>query len=366
MRPVFRNEVGTTLLELVVAAGIMAAVSAMVLQLLLAGRTAFVVHPEIADMQQRLRVAVDQITRDLRAAGSGIVLGERPVPLTRLMPAIRPARRGLWQSDGELAAFDDRLSILYAPFDAKQAPVLRRMASAGDDVWINGPIVGCAPGTACRIRPGAHVLLLDLSGVGAGYDLFAIAGRQGDALRHADRLSRTYAPPDGWMTEVIQRVYHFDAATNRLMRYDGHRSDQPVVDDVAGLEIAYFADPSPWSVPPPPSGEASCVYDAGDPPRPRLRDLGGQVLHRLTLDQLRDGPVCGVAPNRFDGDLLRVRRVRLTLTLQASAERLRRAASQDVPGGLGLTAGAIALDDASMTVDVALRVPAGWLGPELR
>ncbi len=69
-RQVFQ-ESGVTLLELTVAAGLMASVTAVVLQLLLGGRTAFVVQPEAADVHQRLRVAVDLVSRDLRVAGPG-------------------------------------------------------------------------------------------------------------------------------------------------------------------------------------------------------------------------------------------------------------------------------------------------------
>jgi hypothetical protein len=41
------------------------------------------------------------------------------------------------------------------------------------------------------------------------------------------------------------------------------------------------------------------------------------------LAQLTDGPVCGVSPNRFDGDLLRLRLVRVTLRLDAAADDVR-------------------------------------------
>ena len=91
-RHVFQ-ESGVTLLELTVAAGLMASVTAVVLQLLLGGRTAFVVQPERADVHQRLRVAVDLVSRDLRVAGTGLVRGDSPVPLWSVMPAVRPARR---------------------------------------------------------------------------------------------------------------------------------------------------------------------------------------------------------------------------------------------------------------------------------
>jgi hypothetical protein len=70
------------------------------------------------------------------------------------------------------------------------------------------------------------------------------------------------------------------------MVYDGDRSDVPLVDHVADMQVAYVAD-EPTSL--------------------------------LTPAELADGPVVGESPNRFDADLLRVRRVRVTLRLQGDS-----------------------------------------------
>ncbi len=106
---------------------------------------------------------------------------------------------------------------------------------------------------------------------------------------------------------VVQRVYYFDRANRRLMVYDGYQSDMPFIDNVVDVRFEYFADRSASSVARPPEGMSSCVFDAGTPPVPRLEDLGGDGLHRLTTDEMTDGPVCGAGPNAFDGDLLRIR-----------------------------------------------------------
>ena len=65
------------------------------------------------------------------------------------------------------------------------------------------------------------------------------------------------------------------------------------------------------------------MYDAGSPPVPRLDDLGGAGLHQLTAAQMTDGPVCGAGSDAFDGDLLRIRLVRVTLRLEAAADDVR-------------------------------------------
>ncbi len=265
-----------------------------------------------------------------------------------------------------MAAFDDRISIVYTPPGAIQAPLARDMASRVDAVWIDTARAGCGPGSACGLRRGMRVLLFDIGGVGDGYDVFTLTGTRREVLLHGSPnspLARVYRRADTWVTEVTQRVYYHDVQTSRLMRYDGYRSDQPLVDHVVGFDVAYYVDPSPTSVPPPPPGFASCVYDAGDPPRPLLRDLGGETPTRLTLAQLRDGPICGVAPNRFDGDLLRVRRIGLTVRVRVASDRLRRADPDGVSSGVAAARVTPTVEDYSVSVDVAPRVSAGWFRP---
>jgi hypothetical protein len=49
----------------------------------------------------------------------------------------------------------------------------------------------------------------------------------------------------------------------------------------------------------------------------------GGSLAILPLDLFRDGPWCGDGENRFDADLLRIRKVRVTLRMQAANEVMR-------------------------------------------
>jgi hypothetical protein len=65
------------------------------------------------------------------------------------------------------------------------------------------------------------------------------------------------------------------------------------------------------------------VFDAGLPPVPRLDDHGADGLYLLAPGEMTDGPVCSAGQNAFDGDLLRIRMVRVTLRLQAGADEVR-------------------------------------------
>ena len=130
----------------------------------------------------------------------------------------------------------------------------------------------------------------------------------------------------------------------QLMQYDGHLSDQPAVEDVIAIQFEYFGSGDPpmtslnangdvrvtyGPLPPPPAiDDPADVWGAGenctianDTGRyvPRLQNLGaGEVPIGQAL--LVDGPWCPDAAHafRFDADLLRVRRVRVHLRLQAA------------------------------------------------
>lgn len=49
----------------------------------------------------------------------------------------------------------------------------------------------------------------------------------------------------------------------------------------------------------------------------------GGSLAALPLSMLNDGPWCGAGSNRFDADLLRVKKVRVSLRVQAGNDMLR-------------------------------------------
>jgi hypothetical protein len=139
------------------------------------------------------------------------------------------------------------------------------------------------------------------------------------------------------------------------MHDDGAANDAPVIDNVVGLEFEYFGDreppimrraPSdptgPWTTygpkPPPlasalpgwPPGE-NCVFtnDGSPLPGPRLPVLeaagSATALVPLGGALLVDGPWCPDAdhPDRFDADLLRVRKVGVRVRVQTGVAVLR-------------------------------------------
>ena len=189
-----------TISELLVATGITMGLMTTIFGLMNPVQGMFDAQPELSDMQQRLRIGVDALAKDL-------LMAEIPV---------RPYRVGDRSSDPDLGIFyrHDTITLISVPWD------------------------------------------------------------------------------DG---AIASHTYHLrsDTATNtfQLMHYDGAETDLPVVDHVVKLEFEYFGE------------------------------------DRMPLDPatLQDGPwePDDTDPSRFDADLLDIRRVRVTLRVQAARAALR-------------------------------------------
>jgi hypothetical protein len=203
-----------------------------------------------------------------------------------------------------------------------------------------------------------NVLVFDDSGV---FDFFTVGGSSGSSLQlqHTMADSAHVYPSGSRIAQVLSRTYFLttNPTTNvdQLMRADGDGGpDVPVVDHVVGLSFEYYGDPQPpvvhgavidpataWTTygPKPsfpgvqaqpttfPPGE-NCIFanDGSAIPAPRLSVLGAaDTLVRLTPAQLTDGPWCPDAfhPARFDADLLRIRRVAVTLRIQSALATVR-------------------------------------------
>jgi len=134
----------------------------------------------------------------------------------------------------------------------------------------------------------------------------------------------------------------------RLMHSDGSPgSAAPVVDHVVGLAFEYDGDPRPpeltsigeasYGPTPPDPATRPTAYPAGENCTFRVDEASGLRVARLpTLSpgnalvplaeaQFRDGPWCPdeTSPGRWDADLLRIRRVRVTVRIEAANAALR-------------------------------------------
>ena len=320
------GQAGYSLVEMMISMGIMIAVTGAIFQMVADGQNGFRTQPEIADVHQRLRIAADMIYKDLLSAGAGPYVGEDVGPISNTLPAVRPGRYGALTPDADQTFASDRITIVSVPNTQAQTTLALDMSAPTADLEVDTLLAGCPVGTPCGFAAGMRGLIYDMTGAGSGYDLFTVTSVNGDQVGHGGSnpsMSKTYDATVSRVVEAKQAVYYLDRANNQLRHYDGYETDLPLVDDVVALKFTYFANPDPTSAPQPATGLDNCVYAAGDPPTPLLAPLGGTALIELDPSQLTDGPSCGVAPHRFDGDLLRIRKIGVEITVQVGREDLR-------------------------------------------
>jgi hypothetical protein len=149
-----------------------------------------------------------------------------------------------------------------------------------------------------RMRASVDALTKDLLAAGSPVMPYRAGVRRhdpaGGVFYRSDTI--TLVPVPGHDPDGRPHTYYLknDAAAGsaQLMRYDGHESDLPLADHVAGLEFDYF----------------------------------GADGTQLAAAAFQDGPWFpdDEDRNRFDLDLLKIRRVRVTLRMQPASAALRR------------------------------------------
>jgi hypothetical protein len=295
--------------------------------------------PAATDLSERARVAADLLARDLYVAGAGLDVGPRAGPLGRYLAPVLPRRL---DAGGAEQARADAVTLLWVPDTHVQSH------PAG---FVSGSSLTLAPGpgcplavSGCGVREGDRLLLFDQS---SSADLVRVVGLSGATVAVESRVAssgREYGP-EAAIAEVEARTYYLDEASHTLRMSNDDGTDVPVVDGVVGFEVEYFGTPEPPLEPKPPVGVANCLYDEAGSVRPGLGTLpaGAGAMAPLSLAMLADGPWCGGGGLKFDADLLRLRRVRVVIRLQATDDAVR---------GVG---GAFAVSGSSQ--DAVSRVP---------
>lgn len=276
------------------------------------------VQPDSVDAQQRLRTVVEVLSHDLYDVGAGVDTGTLAGPLGRFLPPVIPRLIGLNHADPPGLIRQDAITLLRVPEAGAQSalstplvmPTARLLALPGCPVTR----------PACGLAPGDGLVLFDDQG---HFDMFSVISALGlnADLRHRGLQPASVYPAGSQAAEAELRSYYFDAAQRQLRFSDGDATDQPVVDGLTRVTFEYFGSPAPPRLPKPAAGVANCLYDAAGVPDPTLLTLaaGSDGLAALTPAMLGDGPWCGAGDTRFDADLLRIRRVRVTAAAAISA-----------------------------------------------
>jgi type II secretory pathway pseudopilin PulG len=290
---------GFTIVELLIATAIMMAVIASTFALLNPAQGMFAAQPEAMEMQQRLRVGLDALTRDLMMAGAGTYSGPIAGSLGLYFAPVLPYRIGAVGADSAGQYFTDRITVVYVPPTSAQTRIADPIGSASSfsDVNVTSE-PGCpASDPSCGFEIGMDAVVMDAKGA---WDTFTVCDVRGATLQLEHRgaeLSKTYEA-GAFISQVATYTYWLktDVATDsyQLMRYDGNHSDVPIADNIVGLAFEYLGEPAPGAA------DSNPV--------------------RLSQAELTDGPWYPDAssPGRYDADLLRVRTIHVTLRVQAA------------------------------------------------
>lgn len=270
---------GFSLIEMIVALSVVLAVTASAFVLLVPSQGLAASRSEAADMQQRLRVAVDTLAEHLVAAGAGAYSGGVAGPLYNSLAPILPYRSGGTAVDPPGSFKSDTITIFVVPRSGAQA--------TGTTYWLKSD----AAAAAYQLMMNETVNSVDVP-----------------VIDHVVGLTFEY----------------FGDPQPPTMR-------KPI-DDPVGPWTTYGPTPSTTAVAPFTAGE-NCVFvnDGSPTPQPRLAALGaaGAALVRLTATELSDGPWCpnDAAASRWDADLLRIRSLAVMVRVQAALSTLRGPAS---------------------------------------
>ena len=318
------GQAGYTLIELLISTAIMLTVTGAIFSLMNPAQGSAQTQPEVADMQQRMRIGNETLFKELVMAGAGPYQGPITGSLVNFFASIVPRRLGRVNPDPATVFRDDTITLSYIPNSYSQTTISSAMPTPSAELKVT-PQPNCPAdaGNLCGFTEGMDVIIFDTSG---NFDFFTITQVQDSAahLQHRGQDLSTSYDIGASVTQIVSNTYYLNRQTHQLMRYNLNDQDTPLVDDVVDLKFEYFGDPNPPTQPKPQAGEANCLYDAAGNYKnlPVLAADEGS-LAPLPAAILTDGPMCGGGTNQFDADLLRIRKVRITMRMQAANPALR-------------------------------------------
>ena len=314
------DDAGFSLVELLVASVLAMAVMGGVLLFVSTQVPLARAQTDAGDLQQRARAVADILGRAIAEAGAWADAGGPPgASLACCVPVVLPRRLGTTGADAPTVARQDVLTtVAVAP-----AVVPGRLLSPLPGDLRLAQADGCPPARpVCGLREGAHVVIFEWSG---RHDFVMVGPPGSDAApvtaRQAASVSSFAA--GAFAVGVETRTYYFDAARRQLRVYDGYRSDMAIVDDVEAVAFEYWGAPGAPATARGDAGAATCWFDADGVPVLAAEPPPGTANVRMPIETLADGPWCGSGGNTFDADLLRIRSVRVTVRLAASADDAR-------------------------------------------
>src|SRR5687767_7423401 len=158
---------------MLIATVIMMAVTAATFELMNPAHGMFAAQPEVSDMQQRLRIAMETLQKDLMMAGGGTYSGNNKLgSLGTYVATILPDREGNISADPpgtykctttfcSALAGSDAVTIMYVPPTSAQTTLRESMPSNSAELKVTKQD-GCdKKDDLCGFRTGMQVMILD-------------------------------------------------------------------------------------------------------------------------------------------------------------------------------------------------------------
>lgn len=323
IRRALSSEAGYSLVELLVSSAIMLTVTGAIFGMVGPAQGTSQAQPEVADLQQRMRVGGDTMFKELVMAGAGPYQGPTTGSLINFFAPVLPRRTGRLNPDSVTMFRTDAITLTYVPNSYSQTTLSASMPTPSSELRVNDQ-KNCPRGEElCGFEVGESLIIFDTSGNFDTFDVTHVQDAAGHLQHRGQQFNHAY-DAGAAVTQIVSYTYYLDREANQLRRYDGNAVDIPIVDNVVDLRLEYFGDPNPPTQPKPPAGVGNCLYDAmGNYLNPGQLPADHGGLATLTQAILTDGPWCGAGDNAFDIDMLRLRKIRATLRMQAGDPQFR-------------------------------------------
>ena len=201
MRARLQSQRGYTLVEMMVSTAIMIAVTGAVFTMMNPAQGSAQTQPEVADMQQRMRIGQETLFKDLVMAGAGPYQGAKTGSLINFFAPVLPRRTGRLNPDANTGAASfrsDRITLVYIPNTYSQTTISNEMPANSVELKVE-PQQNCPnKDPLCDFKNGMGVLIFDENG---NFDSFTITQTQSDAA-HLQRLHQPERPPDHFICPV--------------------------------------------------------------------------------------------------------------------------------------------------------------------
>jgi hypothetical protein len=218
-----------SLVETLVSMALTLMLGGAIMSLVAAGQAIARTQPEASDLHQRARIAAQAIGRELRDAGAGIERGALAGPLIQRFPPLTPS------ADGGITMWT------VSRRDAQGTPAFA-VAPGATLVTLQSSTACAAGQAACAFTAGTSAIAFTPSGCRT---TIRIASTSGDVLQLAAPLAGCALDASSAVAEGDVHTYRVDTAARQLIRRDeATGSSNPMLDGVASMTLACFADVS--------------------------------------------------------------------------------------------------------------------------